>query len=67
MKSDEGIFKMLSNSSIIRNQYENVRLVHLTQNSKNPSFYWVFFYLIKKISDERMMKVFEALCFHLQV
>jgi hypothetical protein len=24
MKSDEGIFKMLSKSSIIRNQYENV-------------------------------------------
>ena len=29
MKSDEGIFKMLSKSSIIRNQYENV--ISLTQ------------------------------------
>jgi len=26
MKSDEGIFKMLSKSSIIRNQYENVKI-----------------------------------------
>ena len=29
MKSDEGIFKMLSKSSIIRNQYENVTPINL--------------------------------------
>ena len=33
MKSDEGIFKMLSKSSIIRNQYENV-----TPNLKYKEF-----------------------------
>ena len=34
MKSDEGIFKMLSKSSIIRNQYENV-IRFLNQNTLN--------------------------------
>ena len=34
MKSDEGIFKMLSKSSIIRNQYENVIHFHL-ENTLN--------------------------------
>ena len=34
MKSDEGIFKMLSKSSIIRNQYENVIRFHL-ENTLN--------------------------------
>ena len=34
MKSDEGIFKMLSKSSIIRNQYENVIPHFLKQNLK---------------------------------
>ena len=36
MKSDEGIFKMLSKSSIIRNQYENVIRFHL-QNTLDTS------------------------------
>ena len=35
MKSDEGIFKMLSKSSIIRNQYENVRLISVIKKFKN--------------------------------
>ena len=34
MKSDEGIFKMLSKSSIIRNQYENVIRFHLENTLK---------------------------------
>ncbi len=36
MKSDEGIFKMLSKSSIIRNQYENVTYIITFENSKKP-------------------------------
>jgi hypothetical protein len=43
MKSDEGIFKMLSKSSIIRYQYENVIRFHLentldtyTKQIRNP-------------------------------
>ena len=36
MKSDEGIFKMLSKSSIIRNQYENVIRFHI-ENTLNTS------------------------------
>ena len=43
MKSDEGIFKMLSKSSIIRNQYENVITLALKQNSKKGSFTALFF------------------------
>ena len=34
MKSDEGIFKMLSKSSIIRNQYENV-IPYQSENTLN--------------------------------
>ena len=34
MKSDEGIFKILSKSSIIRNQYENVIRFHLENTLK---------------------------------
>jgi len=42
MKSDEGIFKMLSKSSIIRNQYENV--IVPTQNKiLKPQFLLGFF------------------------
>jgi len=43
MKSDEGIFKMLSKSSIIRNQYENVIPIVLKQKFKKGSFYCPFF------------------------
>ena len=53
MKSDEGIFKMLSKSSIIRNQYENVIRFHLENtiktytkqnlNPQNESFGGFFF------------------------
>jgi len=45
MKSDEGIFKMLSKSSIIRNQYENVIPLFLNKNSKRAVFTALFFYL----------------------
>ena len=45
MKSDEGIFKMLSKSSIIRNQYENVIPINLKQKFKKGSFNCPFFYL----------------------
>ena len=37
MKSDEGIFKMLSKSSIIRNQYENVITLFVPTKFKNPN------------------------------
>jgi len=37
MKSDEGIFKMLSKSSIIRNQYENVIPFSYLRNLKTPT------------------------------
>ncbi len=43
MKSDEGIFKMLSKSSIIRNQYENVTSPPLEKNLK-AIIRWPFFY-----------------------
>jgi hypothetical protein len=46
MKNDEGIFKMLSKSSIIGNQYENVIPINLKQKFKKGSFYCPFF-LIK--------------------
>ena len=46
MKSDEEIFKMLSKSSIIGNQYENVIPINLKQKFKKGSFYCPFF-LIK--------------------
>ena len=52
MKSDEGIFKMLSKSSIIRNQYENV--IPLQTNClvkfKTPDLFGGFFYRFKKIN-----------------
>ena len=47
MKSDEGIFKMLSKSSIIRNQYENVTLFSYTRNLKRRVFTRLFL-LIQK-------------------
>ena len=53
MKSDEGIFKMLSKSSIIRNQYENVRLISEIQNSKRRVFTRLFFYLYENKSNEQ--------------
>jgi len=43
MKSDEGIFKMLSKSSIIRNQYENVKIPDHLKNSKRAVFTALFF------------------------
>ena len=43
MKSDEGIFKMLSKSSIIRNQYENVIPHFLKLILKRPSQDGLFF------------------------
>ena len=46
MKSDEGIFKMLSKSSIIRNQYENVIPLFSEKKFKGHLFRWPFF-LIK--------------------
>ena len=46
MKNNEGIFKMLSKSSIIGNQYENVIPINLKQKFKKGSFYCPFF-LIK--------------------
>ena len=55
MKSDEGIFKILSKSSIIRNQYENVIRFHLentlntyTRQNYNPwnESFGGFFYAI---------------------
>ena len=49
MKSDEGIFKMLSKSSIIRNQYENVIPINLKQKFKKGSFYCPFFLSVLKI------------------
>ena len=56
MKSDEGFFKMLSKSTIIRNQYENV--IILTQNKiqKGQSLLPFFFICTKNNSDEEMMK-----------
>tara|TARA_B100001121_G_scaffold48788_1_gene42177 strand:+ start:27 stop:173 length:147 start_codon:yes stop_codon:yes gene_type:complete len=44
MKSDEGIFKMLSKSRIIRNQYENVIPLISNKNSKRAVFTALFFY-----------------------
>ena len=52
MKSDEGIFKMLSKSSIIRNQYENVIPINLKQKFKKGSFYCPFFMTALKIFNE---------------
>ena len=48
MKSDEGIFKMLSKSSIIRNQYENVSTETQLKNSKTPekSITLAFFFIL---------------------
>ena len=48
MKSDEGIFKMLSKSSIIRNQYENVSTETQLKNSKTPekSITLAFFFVL---------------------
>ena len=48
MKSDEGIFKMLSKSSIIRNQYENVIILTQKKNSKRRVFTRLFFYFYKE-------------------
>mgnify|MGYP000077694807 CR=1 FL=1 len=50
MKNDEGIFKMLSKSSIIGNHYENVTHPIRPKNSKNPrcltlrGFFFCFHY-----------------------
>ena len=52
MKSDEGIFKMLSKSSIIRNQYENVIPINLKQKFKKGSSYCPFFLPYTKICNE---------------
>ena len=47
MKSDEGIFKMFSKSSIIRNQYENV--IVPTQNKiQKGEFLLAFFFACTK-------------------
>ena len=43
MKSDEGIFKMLSKSSIIRNQYENVTQKVKLKNLKRADNSALFF------------------------
>jgi len=56
MKSDEGIFKMLSKSSIIRNQYENVIPIVLKQKFKKGSFYCPFFLSELKICSEVFRK-----------
>ena len=59
MKSDEGIFKMLSKSSIIRNQYENV--IILIQNSTQKGEFLLAFLLsvlkiFNKLFNELSMK-----------
>ena len=47
MKSDEGIFKMLSKSSIIRNQYENVipKLILKVLKTPEKSTSLAFFFI----------------------
>jgi hypothetical protein len=51
MKNDEGIFKMLSKSSIIGNQYENVIPINPNENSKRAVLTALFFmFKFKKIS-----------------
>ena len=56
MKSDEGIFKMLSKSSIIRNQYENVIISTQTKIQKGqfllPFFLCKFYKNIYKKNDK---------------
>ena len=55
MKSDEGIFRMLSKSSIIRNQYENVTCPD-TQKFKTPekssslAFFFIFIFNVFSMS-----------------
>jgi len=53
MKSDEGIFKMLSNSIIIRNQYENVIPFSYLRILKRRVFTRLFFYLHENKSNEQ--------------
>ena len=52
MKSDEGIFKMLSKSSIIRNQYENVSPTSIKKFKGHP-FDGLFFINIKMIQCQK--------------
>ena len=49
MKSDQKIFKMLSKSYIIKNQYENVIPINLRKKFKKGSIYLPFFLLVLKI------------------
>ncbi len=69
MKSDEGIFKMLSKSSIIRNQYENVRHIQHSIEFEKASFNSPFFYLYKKNNEHfdecwmnKMSKCYRRIC-----
>ena len=49
-------FKKQDNSIVIQSVNENV-IPFTRKNSKNPSFYWGFFYFNENISDEGVMKV----------
>ena len=60
MKSDEGIFKMLSKSSIIRNQYENVIPITL-RNLKKAAIWQPFF--LNKINKPEILKLSRLLKF----
>ena len=60
MKSDEGIFKMLSKSSIIRNQYENVIPITL-RNLKKAAVLQPFF--LSKIDKPEILKLSHLLKF----
>ena len=60
MKSDEGIFKMLSKSIIIRNQYENVIISTQTKIQKGQ-FLLPFFLSELKICSELCSELLEFL------
>ena len=69
MKSDEGIFKMLSKSSIIRNQYENVSTETQLKNSKTPekSITLAFFLFSIYNVVTMLIQCSHLRCFHLNL
>ena len=54
MKSDEGIFKMLSKSSIIRNQYENVISFSHPRILKTPTVVILLGFFFVQNLDEQL-------------
>ena len=61
MKNDEGIFKMLSKSSIIGNQYENVISLFSEKKFKGHLFQMAFFLI--KCYNFRMSKRYSGKSF----